>query len=55
MQIDSRAVILRRIREALVLKAPVRHLVQADATADSPQNWLPPVPENPCVLKVVVD
>lgn len=48
MQNDSREKILRRIREALSVKAPARHLIGA-APAPSghqPQDWLPPVPSS---------
>ncbi|MFZ4775125.1 MAG: LutC/YkgG family protein [Terrimicrobiaceae bacterium] len=43
---DSREKILRRIREALAVKAPARHLtgVTAAPSRHDPQDWLPPVP-----------
>lgn len=46
MQNDSREKILRRIREALSVKAPARHLVGAapSPSGHQPQDWLPPVP-----------
>ncbi|MEI8387422.1 MAG: LUD domain-containing protein [Verrucomicrobiota bacterium] len=43
---DSREKILRRIREALSVKAPARHLVGAHQSGHSPQDWLPPVPSS---------
>ena len=44
----SREKILRRIREALAVKAPARHLAGAvTGTSDHrPQDWLPPVPSS---------
>lgn len=42
MVADSREKILRRIREALAVKAPARHLHGA-ASGHAPQDWLPPV------------
>ncbi len=49
MAADSRERILRRIREALTVPAPARHLhgVPADAASHPPQDWLPPVPATP--------
>lgn len=47
MPADSREKILRRIREALSVPAPARHLHGAPAaheTGHPPQDWLPPVP-----------
>lgn len=41
---DSRKKILRRIREALSVKAPARHLIGAAPSGHQPQDWLPPVP-----------
>ena len=43
---DSREKILRRIREALSVKAPARHLVGAGPapSGHQPHDWLPPVP-----------
>lgn len=43
---DSREKILRRIREALSVKAPARHLVgnASAASPHDPEDWLPPVP-----------
>lgn len=48
MQSDSREKILRRIREALSVKAPARHLVGAgpSPSGHQPQDWLPPVPSS---------
>jgi L-lactate dehydrogenase complex protein LldG len=48
MQSDSREKILRRIREALSVKAPARHLVGAGPlqSGHQPQDWLPPVPSS---------
>ena len=43
---DSREKILRRIREALSVKAPARHLVGAHQSGHQPQDWLPPVPSS---------
>ncbi|MFA7234273.1 MAG: lactate utilization protein C [Terrimicrobiaceae bacterium] len=45
---DSREKILRRIREALSVKAPARHLVGAvpSTAGHQPQDWLPPVPSS---------
>ena len=45
---DSREQILRRIRKALVVPAPARHLAGAsDApSGHRPQDWLPPVPSS---------
>jgi L-lactate dehydrogenase complex protein LldG len=45
---DSREKILRRIREALAVKAPARHLAHTchSGEAHSATDWLPPVPEN---------
>lgn len=46
MPIDSREIILRRIREALRLKAPPRHLAGAQSANNHPvTDWLPPVPK----------
>ena len=44
---DSREKILRRIREALSVKAPARHLTHTchSGEAHSATDWLPPVPE----------
>jgi len=56
MPADSRDTILRRIREALRVKAPARHLTShGDESAHScksnephePTDWLPQVPEDP--------
>lgn len=46
MQNDSREKILRRIREALGVSAPARHLVGANTSSSggTPHDWLPPVP-----------
>lgn len=41
---DSREKILRRIREALAVKAPARHLHGAKQDGHPPTDWLPPVP-----------
>ena len=43
---DSRELILRRIRKALAVTAPARHLVGAvtGPSGHPPQDWLPPVP-----------
>jgi len=48
MQNDSREKILRRIREALSVKAPARHLLDAGPlpSGHQPQDWLPPVPSS---------
>ena len=47
MPADSRDLILRRIREALQVKAPARHLTgNPQATSHPPQDWLPPVPHD---------
>lgn len=45
---DSREKILRRIREALAVKAPARHLggAVAGSPGHKPQEWLPPVPSS---------
>ena len=43
---DSRERILRRIREALSVKAPARHLVGPRQSGHGPQDWLPPVPSS---------
>lgn len=45
---DSREKILRRIREALSVKAPARHLTHTchSGESHSATDWLPPVPEN---------
>jgi len=43
---DSREKILRRIREALSVKAPARHLPGAASSGHQPQDWLPPVPSS---------
>lgn len=52
MQNDSREKILRRIREALGVKAPARHLIGAAAASPGhqPQDWLPPVPASEAEL-----
>jgi len=51
MQTDSREKILRRIREALAVAAPKRHLAGAgQAMSHPPQDWLPPVPNTPAEL-----
>ena len=49
---DSRELILRRIRKALAVKAPARHLVGAVAapSGHQPQDWLPPVPTSEAEL-----
>jgi L-lactate dehydrogenase complex protein LldG len=48
---DSREKILRRIREALAVKAPARHLNGEATSGHRPQDWLPPVPpEEPGLL-----
>lgn len=47
---DSREKILRRIREALAVKAPARHLLGAAISGHRPQEWLPPVPSSPEAL-----
>jgi len=46
---DSREKILRRIREALAVKAPARHLATGGSPADghAAADWLPPVPDSP--------
>lgn len=41
---DSREKILRRIREALSVKAPARHLVGAVSSGHQAKDWLPRVP-----------
>lgn len=49
MQNDSREKILRRIREALGVKAPARHLEGPTVPAPGehrPEDWLPPVPSS---------
>ena len=47
MPADSREKILRRIREALAVPAPKRHLAGAgQAVSHPPQDWLPPVPRS---------
>jgi len=45
---DSRELILQRIRKALAVKAPARHLVGVVAAPSGhpPQDWLPPVPSS---------
>jgi len=52
MPADSRDIILRRIREALAVPAPARHLegVSPAATSQPPEDWLPPVPHDPAAL-----
>jgi L-lactate dehydrogenase complex protein LldG len=46
MPADSREKILRRIREALTVPAPARHLPgKGDTAAHAPREWLPPVPQ----------
>ncbi len=52
MPADSRETILRRIREALSVAAPARHLdgVSPAATSHPPEDWLPPVPRDPSAL-----
>lgn len=52
MPADSRDTILRRIREALAVAAPARHLdgVPPAAAARPPEDWLPPVPRDPDAL-----
>jgi L-lactate dehydrogenase complex protein LldG len=49
---DSREKILRRIREALSVKAPARHLAHGGTSADghAAADWLPPVPDSPEAL-----
>ena len=49
MPADSRDTILRRIREALAVPAPARHLEGASpaATSQPPEDWLPPVSHSP--------
>ena len=49
---DSREKILRRIREALSVSAPARHLSGAESSnsGHKPQDWLPPVPRSPSAL-----
>ncbi|MFA7343432.1 MAG: LUD domain-containing protein [Terrimicrobiaceae bacterium] len=56
---DSREKILRRIREALSVKAPARHLVHTEnrghpgetgSTIVPATGWLPPVPDSPIGL-----
>ena len=49
---DSREKILRRIREALSVRAPARHLSGAESSnsGHKPQDWLPPVPRSPSAL-----
>jgi len=55
MPADSRETILRRIREALAVKAPARHAdhdcacdhsSEADAPSGGAKQWLPPVPKD---------
>ena len=43
---DSREKILRRIRKALAVEAPVRHLIGEAPSGHQPQEWLPPVPSS---------
>jgi len=49
MPSDSRDKILRRIREALAVKAPACHLAHggSPAAGHAPTDWLPPVPTSP--------
>lgn len=49
MAADSRERILRRIREALSVPAPARHLhgpAAEESQSRPPQDWLPPVPDD---------
>ena len=52
MPADSRDTILRRIREALTVAAPARHLdgVSPASSSRPPEDWLPPVPHSPAEL-----
>jgi len=52
MPADSHDTILRRIREALTVPAPTRHLngVSPAASSRPPEDWLPPVPHDPADL-----
>ena len=47
---DSREKILRRIREALSVKAPARHLVGVVSSGHQAKGWLPPVPASEAEL-----
>ncbi len=49
---DSRQLILQRIRRALSVKAPARHLAGtiAATSGHKPQDWLPPVPSSKAEL-----
>lgn len=47
---DSREKILRRIREALSIKAPERHLQETASPGHQATDWLPPVPASKAEL-----